>query len=488
MQKTRSLWCALMLLGLSGAEVHALNLNVTAPALVSGASSFAENCGGSAPGQVNYRNYEIEPYIAVNPAAPENIVAAWQTDRWSWGGANGISSGVSHDGGRSWVQTPVPLLTTCTGGTTQRAGDPWLTWAPNGTLYLATLGMDADFSNSLLHVSVSHNNGDSWEPARTVYFNASPDNSADKPAITADPHDANYAYLTFTRNEWAADTATPNFFNARSRQGSTWFTRTIDAGATWEPARQLMPAGVHNTNIGHQIIVLPNGDLLNVYSRFADYQNAQGTRGASIAFIRSADKGVTWSAPSIITTFDPGYVSDPTTGQWVNTGGGILDVAVDRQSGAIYIVWSDMGFGPAPYGGGVVLVKSTDNGATWSTPKRINPVPTTPAFTPTVTVADNGDVAVTYYDFRNDTSDPEVLQTDYWALVSQDGGLNWTEGHVAGPFNLRNAPEPGAMILFMGDYLKTTAAGNDFVAIFPMANDDATNPTDIFFSRISVKP
>jgi len=34
------------------------------------------------------------------------------------------------------------------------------------------------------------------------------------------------------------------------------------------------------------------------------------------------------------------------------------------------------------------------------------------AFTPSVHVAANGDVAVTYYDFRNDTTGDAALSTD----------------------------------------------------------------------------
>ena len=53
---------------------------------------------------------------------------------------------------------------------------------------------------------------------------------------------------------------------------------------------------------------------------------------------------------------------------------------------------------------------STDGGFTWSTPIQVNQTPNTvppidrQAWNPTVAVAADGTVAVTYYDFRNNTA------------------------------------------------------------------------------------
>ena len=58
---------------------------------VSGASPFGPlaNCGNF-PGIFNGTNFvdsEVEPWVAVNPVDPDNIVAFWQQDRWSDGGS-----------------------------------------------------------------------------------------------------------------------------------------------------------------------------------------------------------------------------------------------------------------------------------------------------------------------------------------------------------------------------------------------------------------
>src|SRR5258708_37349870 len=41
----------------------------------------------------NYRNSEVEPSLAVNPVKAANLIGAWQQDRWSDGGAHGLTAG-----------------------------------------------------------------------------------------------------------------------------------------------------------------------------------------------------------------------------------------------------------------------------------------------------------------------------------------------------------------------------------------------------------
>jgi hypothetical protein len=44
----------------------------------------------------------------------------------------------------------------------------------------------------------------------------------------------------------------------------------------------------------------------------------------------------------------------------------------------------------------------------------VNADTTVQAFTASVEANDDGVVGVTYYDFRSDTADPDVLQIDFW--------------------------------------------------------------------------
>jgi hypothetical protein len=81
-------------------------------------SPFAPGCGGpseDSAGSIVYPNSEVETHLAVNPANGNNIVTFWQQDRWSDGGARGNVAGYSYDGGLTWALS-VPQFSRCAGG------------------------------------------------------------------------------------------------------------------------------------------------------------------------------------------------------------------------------------------------------------------------------------------------------------------------------------------------------------------------------------
>jgi hypothetical protein len=76
---------AIVVLAASGAAAV-----TTPPVPVSGPTPFAPNCGAVRPtGSTLYPNSEVEPWVSANPRSPANMVAVWQQDRWSDGGARG---------------------------------------------------------------------------------------------------------------------------------------------------------------------------------------------------------------------------------------------------------------------------------------------------------------------------------------------------------------------------------------------------------------
>ena len=115
--------------------------------LASPLSSCTADAISSQP-RVNFANTEVEPYLAVNPTNPQNVVATWQQDRWSNGGARGNLVATSSDGGATWTVTTATKSSACAGGTSAnggdlpRATDPWLSFAPNGDLYLMSLSFE----------------------------------------------------------------------------------------------------------------------------------------------------------------------------------------------------------------------------------------------------------------------------------------------------------------------------------------------------------
>ena len=108
------------------------------------------------------------------------------------------------------------------------------------------------------------------------------------------------------------------------------------------------------------------------------------------------------------------------------------------------------------------------------------------AFVPSVHVADDGLVAVTYHDFRSNDAAAGV-PTDYWAAhchANCSTAASWTEEtHVAAPFDMEKAPdtERGE---FLGDYAGLASVGNAFTPFFAQAAA-ATDESDLYFARVA---
>lgn len=177
----------------SRSAVAGLALAAGGPIDVSGSSPFA-SCTVGGPG-TNFVNSEVEPFVTVNPTNPSNIVGDFQQDRWSNGGAHGLVTSRSHDGGKTWSESWAHF-STCSGGTSanggnyDRASDPWVTFAPNGDVYQISLSASGDLTVSAVLVSKSVDGGDTWsEPitlARNVSAFAEGPGFNDKESITAD--------------------------------------------------------------------------------------------------------------------------------------------------------------------------------------------------------------------------------------------------------------------------------------------------------------
>lgn len=496
---SRTIAAAVSVLALAAATVASAAVDPLTP--VPEPSPFTPGCQGAPQSGTEFRNAEVEPHVDVNLADEDNVVGAWQQDRWSNGGATGQLSAFSTDGGQSWTIPPIsPAPNTgqakfsrCTegdpanGGDFERATDPWLDSSPNGTMHQISLGInDSNTANAVLS-SRSTDGGANWSDPITIKYDDNPTVFNDKETLTANQFDSRFVYATWQRlvfpNEQASSRAAERTFAFRS---VAWFARSADNGASYEVVKPVYDPGNRNQTIGNQIVVLPNGDLVMVFNLIRNAQ-ARKNRGFTAAVIRSTDNGDSWSRPILIDRMLTDGVRDPADDHEVRTGDLIPQIAVDDASGALYVVWQDDRFTGQEQ---VALAKSTDGGRTWGATQRVSKVGgANQAFTPSVRVADDGTVAVTHYDFRNDTGAAGApLTTDTWILRSGDGGASFTEEQVGAPFDMTTAPD--ARGYFVGDYEGLGYAGGGvkpgFKPFFVRANDgNLTNRTDVFATTAS---
>jgi hypothetical protein len=431
---------------------------------------------------------EVEPYLAVNPANPKNMVGTWTQDAFPGSGATqtAIGVGVTCNGGKTWTTGVIPGLTLSTGGTYQSAADSWLSFAPNGDLYFSAIALDLQvLSNgsvvpnpTAILTEKSTDGGLTWSAPMTLVQSTDPRVFNDKDSITADPTAAGYAYAV-----WA-------HLTNNSGKGPVMFTRTTDGGQSWEAPRTVYDPGNNQVAQGNQIVVSPNGTLTDLFDVVKLNNGNKNTM--TLSLVQSSDQGQNWSSSAVQVASNLAIgVTDPDTGQSVNTATFItFDVAVDPHNGNLYAVWQDARFSNSQYDS-IAFSMSSDGGFTWSAPIQVNQTPTNippgdrQAFLPSIAVAADGTVGVSYYDFRFNDANPALL-TDYWLVEGAAGTdltnpANWgNEARLTSTsFDLEKAGIWTGRGFFLGDYEGLAAAGNSFGAFFSATN--GTDPGNIYF-------
>jgi hypothetical protein len=453
---------------------------VTAPTpvqfQVNTAANFSPTCGGGLGGTL-YAEAEVEPHVAVSPADSRVLVGAWQQNRWSGGAAQAVLGAYSADGGATW--TPLapgigPTFSRCTGGNAanggdyERATDPWVSIAADGTAYMMALtvsgGTFSAGSLSAMRVARSTDGGRTWSQPSTLIRDG-PSAFNDKNALTADPTDARYAYAVWDRLT-PADT------------GPAWLARTADSGVTWETARQVFDPGVGNQTLGAVVGVVPagthRGTVVLLFTQIDG--TSSGNPRTRLRALRSTDQGASWSGPVEVADLRSVGTFDPQTRLAVRDGALLAQIAA-APDGSLYAVWQDARFTGGQIDG-VALSRSVDGGQTWTPPVQVNRAAASAAFIPQVTVRGDGLLAVSYYDLRSDTADGGSLGAEVWLAVSDDAGASWRETRVAGPFDLATAPF--ARGHFVGDYHGLVASGQRLLPFFVLTTGNAADRTNVF--------
>jgi hypothetical protein len=432
---------------------------------------------------------EKESYIVVNPTNPKNIVATW-----FGGSALGTVAAVTVDGGSNWQQVIVPGATQCTGGTPEfsNVADPWLALAPNGNLYQSCLPYNINIAGGGgVLVSKSVDGGLHWTSRFLLDQATDKHTEIDKDSITADPTDSRFVYAVWTQ---ASIGGSNPYYNVG--HGVLRFARSTDGGATWEPARTIFDPGSNNRAFGGIVVVLPDGTLAAIFVdlRYTN-PNGSGQKLGVLSVIRSMDKGQTWSAATSGPTLPSFQINDPENGVPIANMASypiFFAPAIDRSNGNLYVVFEDNRFSGGQYSS-IAFTMSPDGGQTWSKPIPVNQTPTNippanrNAFLPSVAVADDGTIGVTYYDLRHNDSNPGLL-TDYWLVQchpSAKAPASWSSEVrlTDSSFNLEGAARPALNggAYFLGDYEGLTTSGNDFLAAWGQPHD--TDLDSVFFRR-----
>lgn len=376
---------------------------------------------------ISTSNSPEEVSIAINPKNTNQIVA----------GANLNNSYRSNDGGMTWT------ISTITCPAYSVYGDPVLFW---------------DTANACYYVHLSNPNpsttpGGTW--VDRIVVQKSTNSGANYATCNATGkngskvQDKAWAVVNPTNNEIHVTWTQFDVYGSSNPADSSiiLYSKSNDGGNTWSsPLRISHYAGDcidADTTVEGAVPAI--GPLGEVYCAWASQQG--------LMFQKSTNGGVTWLPVENLITSIPGGWDYAISGVMRCNGlpFTMCDLSSGPNKGTIYINWSDQRNGTTDTD--IWLVKSTDGGATWSTPKRVNDDPPgKQQFMSAMTIDQvTGYLYVVFYDRRNYSSGNN---TDVYMAVSKDGGNSFVNYQINA-----NVFSPNASYFF-GDYIGISAHNN----------------------------
>ncbi|MBA3543632.1 MAG: exo-alpha-sialidase, partial [Chthoniobacterales bacterium] len=406
---------------------------------------------------------QAEPHIARSPVDPDFLVATFQEGRFTDGGAVDCGYSVTRDGGLSWTRALIPNLTTVVGGPYSRATDPVAGIDLEGRVFFCTEGATStDFSEGVIVISRSTDGGTTFGSPVIVFAPASSSDFPDKAWMAVNN-------FTGTTTPAGRIVVTWTLFKPT---GSSPIMRSYsdDHGVTWSTSLAVVPDT--SSTQGSQPVFLRDGRLAIVYWNFT----ASGG-GEEIDMVLSNDGGVTFGPTTKVTAVT--RYNQPS----IRTGIFLPSATTDRDTGALYVVYQAFDSTSSPR---ILFTKSSNAGATWTSPLAITDNPRTGVFNPAISASPDGQtLTASFYDQRD--SGGNTFLCNLYLAQSLDGGATWEPNIrlTSETTNATLAPLTSAGYM-LGDYLGIAESTNPDVPAVPVWVDTRTGNPDPFITRVGI--
>ena len=377
------------------------------------------------------------------------IITSFQVARIFGGGGADIGYAISTDGGLTWSNGLLPGITTFQGGGTNSAvSDTNPAYdAKHGVWLISSLPISAT-----VQVVVSRSTDGGATFGNPILVAQSP--GLDKNWLVCD----NSVTSPFYGNcymEWDDNGA----------GDLVYMSTSSDGGQTW--SAPVNPLG-NPHGLGGEPLVQPSGKVIVPFL----------TDSFAISSFSSSDGGASWSAAVQVAV-----VSDHPVAGGLRTDA--LPTAQIDAAGNVYVIWQDCRF-RASCGSNDLVMSTTPDGTTWTTPARI-PVDaatsTVDHFIPGLGIDPNtsgisAHLALTYYYYPVASCTAATCALYVGFISSLDGGQTWSNPTpIAGPMTLGWLPSTfsGQMV---ADYIGTSFANGKAYGFFAVAKANSGTTFD----------
>lgn len=407
-------------------------------------------------------NYRIHPstvtqsevFITVHPNNPDILFSSANTVTLN---PFFVGEGVytTTNGGTNWFGSD-----TCKGGNILfHGGDPGITINKDGRFILTRLGR-APFYGLYSHYSTD--NGITWSNSVTISQNE----NEYKAVLTTDA----FSSSTFNGRVYAAWTRfTPPY--------PIMFTYSDNGAESWITPKQINNPTLRSN--GADLTIDQNGKL---YACWAGVQDVSPFTEIKIGFATSTDGGITWNSDD--NKIDMNGISGVLSDKANIRVNGLPRIGIDttggQRNGWLYIVTTQINLAPAGTDPDIILNRSTDGGATWSSGIRVNQDALNNhkiQYFPALHIDHTGAINILYYDDRKTTSDSAGV----FLSRSTDGGDTWIDYEVS-DHNFMPQPIGGLGAGYQGDNIGLTANGK---FIFPAWMDNSSGIYQLWTAPIS---
>lgn len=397
---------------------------------------------------------QTEPVIVNHPQNENILFVSANTIRFT---PFFVSEGVyiSTDGGQTWNGSD-----TCKGEYINfHGGDPAIAIDKNGRFILARLGRTPFVG---LFVHYSNDSGKTWS-----FQNMINDHDLERSVLASDVSPSSPFYGR-TYSIWIR-------FNPPY---ALYFSFSDDGGVTWSQPRQINNPTQRCS--GGDIAIGRNGEI---YVTWAVVASTSPFSEQFIGFAKSTDGGNTWQVTE--RAFPVNGIQGTLPEKQNIRVNGLPRIAIDKsggeRDGSIYIVTTQKKYGAAGNEPDIILHKSTDGGANWSGPIRVNQDELNNGsiqYFPAITIDKFGGINILYYDDRLTTSD----STGVFLSRSTDGGISFKDFLISN-HNFKPIAIGGLGQGYQGDLIALTSVDKFLI---PVWMDNSTGNYQLWTARVDI--